>query len=113
MRTLNTAVFNNSSITSGLTSGPINDKFIIAASLQATFTGTAPTGTLKFQCSNDQGPAAQAVNWSDIPSQSVAVSGSGSYLIPKFEVSYQWIRVAFLFTSGTGTVAANVKTIGG
>lgn len=100
------------------TSAAIPAAQVFNASLQAVVTGTS-TGTLKFQMSNDQpGPltstgAPKPTNWTDIASQTVAIAGANTYIIPKFDVCYEWLRVVFVHTnSASGTITVNVKTNG-
>lgn len=81
-------------------------------SAQIAATGSA-AGTLKFQASNDDPVAANAVpvNWSDIPGATVTVSGVGAFLIPKIELSYQYVRLVYINT-GTGTISIVFKALG-
>lgn len=69
----------------------------------------SPVGTVKLQFSNDncnyQGGRVPD-NWVDIPSATVAVSAAGNVCIPKTEVAYGSIRVAYTKTSGTGNITA-------
>lgn len=87
-------------------------------SVQAVATGTL-AGTLKLQASNDAPVAANATtlvppsNWNDIPSATVAITGTpGSFLIPKTDLCYQYIRAVFTASGGTGTVTIRMKLIG-
>src|SRR6185312_14090897 len=77
-------------------------------SLQGTFAGgTSPTGTLKLEFSNDPGnPLLKTVptNWNDIPDATVSVTTIASYAIPKTDVCYQWIRITYTPSGGTGTL---------
>lgn len=92
--------------------------FMFAISAVATSTGTE-AGTLKFQASNDkrtgmQDTGADITNWVDITGATVAItSGGGPYIIPKFDVSYSWIRMVYTHGSGAGIVTARMKSIGG
>jgi hypothetical protein len=86
--------------------------FVVAISGQAVLTGS-PVGNLKFQASDDFLQRNQVpTNWSDIPGTTVAVSAAGSFLLPKIDVCYNRIRLVYVPTSGTGTVSANIKTLG-
>lgn len=86
---------------------------LMFASLQNVSTGTA-VGTMKLQFSNDiiTTPALTPVNWTDIPSATVAITAASVTGIPITNLCYQYIRVVYTFTSGTGTISANLKTIG-
>lgn len=86
---------------------------IFAASASIVCTGAA-AGTLQFQACNDdtQGPSnTSPTNWVNISGESVVVAGAGTYLIPKFDVCYEFIRVTYTNT-GTGTISANIKMLG-
>lgn len=95
-----------------VTGSPIPAMNLLYGSAQITATGSA-AGTLKFQASNDvpRSPTTPPTHWNDIPSATVAVSGAGSFMIPKTDLCYQFIRLVYTNT-GTGTIQANVKTIG-
>lgn len=98
------------------TSAAIDASNLFACSLQVVTTGTSPTGTVKFQFSNDVpvGPPASftPTNWSDIPSATVSTTTAGVYVIPKTDLCYGYIRVVYTFASGSGTITANVKVLG-
>jgi hypothetical protein len=98
------------------TSAALDTSYMVAGSVQVVAVGAGtPTGALKIQASNDAGSAlsgASPTNWTDITSQTVSVAGAGTYLIPKVDLCYQWIRVVYTKASGTGTITANFKGIG-
>lgn len=101
------------SVTSGATveSVPIKGTNLLSASAMIV-SGSGAAGTLKFQCSNDDPTGGVApANWKDIPSQTVAVTAAGIFLIPKFDTCYEWIKAIYI-SSGTGIVACRVKTLG-
>jgi hypothetical protein len=54
------------------------------------------------------------VNWSNIATDgTVAIAGAGIYLIPKFEVCYNYIRCQFVAdNAASGTINVNVQTYG-
>ena len=91
---------------------PSDMSTMVAISAQAILTGS-PVGTLTFQASNDLTYNGQTqTNWTTIPNTSVAVNSAGTYLLPKIDSCYQWVRVVYTATSGTGTVTVNVKALG-
>lgn len=74
--------------------------------IQALWTGT-PTGTLKVQASMDPTDAAA---WFDIPSSSVSLTGAaGTHIWTYANVFYRYVRVAYVFSSGTGSLTLNVN----
>jgi hypothetical protein len=92
---------------------------VFYASAQATVTG-ASTGTLYIQASNDIAPpvnssgVAVPTNWTNIGTTAqVTISGSGTFLIPKFDVCYQFIRSSYVKNNGSaGAVSVIIKTLG-
>lgn len=111
MRYLRETLLSGANAAVNQTSAAVDCSYVIAASLQVVSTGTA-AGTVKLQASNDAPGPGSPSNFTDIPSASVAVAGAGSYLIPKLDISYQYIRAVYTFTSGTGTITLNLKSIG-
>jgi len=87
---------------------------LLYCSAQITATGTE-VGSLKLQASNDNldaVPSSTPTNWSDIPSATVAVSSAGAYLIPSTQICYQYVRLVYTHTSGSGNITAVFKSIG-
>lgn len=92
----------------------IDGSQLYSISIQGAVTGTA-AGTLKLQYSNDfvGNPAIpQPINFSDVPTATVAVAGAGVYSIPKTELCYRWLRIVYTATSGAGTITVNSNTLG-
>lgn len=88
---------------------------LFQCSAQIVCTGSA-AGTLKIQASNDAAignfpTLFVPTHWNDVPSATVTVTGAGSYLIPKTDICYQYVRLVYTNT-GTGTIAANLKALG-
>lgn len=109
MRVLNDTILTsaNSSTTLGSSIVATN---IVAFSIQAVATGT-PTGTLKVQVSNDPlsvNSIDAPTNWSDLSGATVNVTSSGSFLIPRVESSYQWIRAVY---TDTGAGIQTITTV--
>lgn len=107
MRPAITPIFNAADMTTTPTTSGVDASQMFAASVQAVTTGTA-TGTIKLQASDDL--IGGSLRWSDIAT--VAVSGAGTYLIPKTELAYQYVRVTYVNTSGTGAISANLALKG-
>ncbi len=65
------------------------------------------TGNFKLQCSDDP---IRPTEWNDVPNSAIAVTAAGNYLIPRFETTYNFIRIAFIDTTdgaNTGTITCN------
>jgi hypothetical protein len=100
-------------MTANINSQPILLANYQGASLQAVWTGT-PTGTLKLQCCNDIPAVTDTTdpstwNWTDVANSSQSLTGSaGNFVWNVFDVYYRWLRVAYVFSSGTGTLQVAV-----
>ena len=111
------------SMTGNQTSAITAVAFMDNIGILATWTGTAPVGTLAIYGSADPltgagGTAFVPTNWSQITTSPtpIAVSGaSGTANISINQFPFNWIKVAYVFSSGTGTLFANLtaKQIGG
>lgn len=110
MRNKTVAAFPTGTAFNASVNGPaIPAEFLVRGSLQGTFAGTSPSGTLKLQGSNDQpgggNPAVfQPTNFSDIASATVTVSAAGTFATPVTELAYRWVRAVWTYTSGVVTV---------
>lgn len=83
-------------------------------SIQLIFTG-APVGSFKLQGSNDPGQAlantralmsSKIVNWTDIGDSTQAIAASGDHLYTVRDAAYNWVRVVWTFSSGTGSITS-------
>lgn len=94
-----------------VTSSPIPAQFLIGATAQARFSANDAAGSLKLQGSNDP-PIGTPTNWSDIQNSSAAVTAGATTSTPPLAayLCYQWIRVAFVSSGGTGTLSAMLHT---
>lgn len=93
-----------------ITTAAIDSRNLFACSAQITATGSA-AGTLIIQASDDDISNGPPVNFSPIPLATIAVSGAGTFLIPKTDLCYQWVRMVFT-NSGTGTISVVFKALG-
>lgn len=112
MRSFNEPILNGADASSNKNSVAIDSQNMSFASVVVKMTGTA-AGTVKIQASNDE-PTTSAGpnNWVDISGATVSVSAAGTFIIPKLDICYNFIRVVYTFTSGTGTVTASLHMIG-
>lgn len=85
-------------------STPTNIQYLDNVSIQLNFTGT-PTGTFQVQVSLDK------ANWIALSLSPTpgATGAAGNILLDLNGLSMPWIRVAYLSTSGTGTLDAYIS----
>lgn len=70
--------------------------------VQEVYTGTAPTGTILVEGSND------GVNFSTLDSN--AITAGGSKLVRVSPVEFVYLRVSYTRTSGTGTLTVYISS---
>lgn len=88
-------------------SDPLSVLYFRGYSITCTWTGSAPTGTLKLQVSNDTSDvAADLVNWEDLADSSVSITASGQQVYNIRYVYYNKIKLVYTRTSGDGTMSA-------
>lgn len=104
-------------VTATRTGSPIPATQVTQCTVIASVAGaTSPVGTLKLQASNDAAPGFPTssfvpTTWVDV--KTTAVSGNGSYSISYTNVAYEWLRVVYDATSGTGgLVTATFEGVG-
>lgn len=103
------------------TSVAVNLSHISQFAVQLVTSGTH-AGTFKVQVSCDAGSpnagteAQQATgvsNWSDLPNATAAVTNGAAYLIHCVDAGYNWARIVYTKTSGTGSItSARINTKG-
>jgi hypothetical protein len=99
---------------SSISSNPINLNQKYGFSIHSLFTGS-PVGTLKIQGSNDVGTdgiGSGVSNWSDIPGAIFSVTASGDAMFNLDATYYNWARLYYTSTSGTGTLTARLNSKG-
>lgn len=112
MRSYNEPIINAADASTNQTSIIVKSENLHKLSLHVSMTGTA-AGTVKIQMSNDEPANGLAPsNFVDISGATVAVSAGGNFIIPSFDICYNYIRAVYTFTSGTGTVTAKAHLIG-
>ncbi len=110
MRSLNISVLTSAAVAQTDNGTVLNTDQVMFLSAQCTITGT-PTGTFKLQASNDPVLKGFPINWSDIPNATASVAAAGTFLIPKFDIAYQWVRAVYTDTgAGSQTVAPIADT---
>ncbi len=114
MRSTNDMVFDQADATlASVTSTYVKAESIFNFSVFAIAAGGTITGTLKVQVSNDNPALYNApVNWIDLPSATVSITGAGNFLIPSStirEASYQWIQL--VYTRTTSAAGAKITAI--
>jgi hypothetical protein len=114
--------FASMDLAASITSNPISVEHIVNYAIQLVFTGS-PVGTFKLQASLDEGrPSSSSessrsfkiTNWTDIANSSQAISAAGDIMYNVENAGYNWVRVVYTRSSGTGTLTvarANVKGV--
>ena len=98
---------------------PIDTRAAVQISVQLS-ASAAITGSAQLQFTNDwvkgiypQAWSGTLVNWSNVSATLIPMSGSGVYLIPVTNISYNAARLNFSGTAGSsGSLYANFKTNG-
>jgi hypothetical protein len=114
MRSINEMLLNSADATvASQTSGPMIGESVFNFSVFAIAVGGTITGTLKVQVCNDNPTLTGApINWVDLPSATVNITGAGNFLIPAStigEASYQYIRV--VYTRTTSAAGARITAV--
>jgi len=96
---------------------PLQQKFSVSAI--ATFTVNDAAGTLKIQVSNDAPVGQQpeyytpsATSWVDLAGATVTVASGAVAIIPKTDVCYQYMRLVWTRSGGTGSFTVNTNVQG-
>lgn len=94
-------------------SQPIWLGHIVNFAIQMVFTSN-PNGTFKLQASNDPGQQinptkavqdAEVVDWTDITGSAQAVTASGNHMWDVQNAGYNWVRIVFTHSSGSGVLS--------
>jgi hypothetical protein len=108
---------------------PVNLNGVWTYNVQVVLAGaTTPVATLKLQGSNDsledpngnvirsgvEGiPLASTMVWTDVAGSSVAVAANGNWVWNASDVGYEWVRVVYTYSSGSGgTLTGRIKCKG-
>lgn len=89
-------------MTASFNSSEVDVSQFVGFSIQCVYTGS-PNGSLKIQVSNDQ---EDPTNWDDLDNSTVTITTSGSETYIVGEVFYNFIRLVYTFSSGSGTFNA-------
>jgi hypothetical protein len=112
MRSYNEPVINAGDASGNLTSIIVKTENLHLGGLHVTSTGTA-AGSVSVEISNDEPTTGlNPSNWVAVSGLTVSVSGANNYIIPKFEICYNYLRVKYTASTGTGTLTAKLHLIG-
>ncbi len=78
---------------------PVAVEFYWGCAVRSTWTGSALTGTVTLQASND------SATWDSVTNSTQNVSGPGGFMWNVMNVNYRYVRVSFTYTSGSGAIA--------
>lgn len=101
MRVFNDTITIGADLASSQTSDAYSIEHIANFAVQFVLTGS-PSGTLKVQASLD------AQNWSDVPSATASVAASGVFFINVIDAGYNYTRVVYERTTGTGSITSAI-----
>lgn len=90
-------------------SAALDAQQLYALSAQAKFSSATLAGAFKIQASND--PLA-ATNWSDVSASSQTVASGALTLIPMQQLSYRWVRLAWVPSAGSGNITVTINAQG-
>jgi hypothetical protein len=92
--------------------------YVFGYNIQLIIAGT-PVGVVSLQGSSDPVPEANfkvpsftVANWTDIAGSSQNVTGAGTLDYNMADSYYNWVRVIYTSTSGTGTITVRLNTKG-
>lgn len=94
----------NQSMASSFNSNEFDVSSFKGFSIQCVYSGS-PNGAMKIQVSNDQ---EDPTNWDDLDNSSVTITTSGSETYIVNDVFYNFIRLVYTFSSGSGTFNAKI-----
>lgn len=100
------AIFTSANMaTATLASASLPIYGMIGWAAQLFFTGS-PVGTFKAQgsCNATGVPPTTDAEWSDIGDSSQAISAAGNILYNYDSANFNWVRIVYTKTSGTGTL---------
>ena len=102
MRIVNTILWDGYVASGNKTTAAMSLKHLEGFSVQATFTGTTPTGSLALQVSNDSAEYAAPTHWSTFAPTGfpVTVSAATTYVGNVTGCYYRWVRLVYT-NSGT------------
>ncbi len=112
MRPSNVLAIDESPDFASAASSAVSADQVFRASAQLVATGSDTAGSFALQASNDAVflPVAPT-NWKTISSV-VSVTGPGAYLVPKIDISYQWLRVIYTSTAPGKQTITTVADVG-
>lgn len=118
MRLSNELLLDSGDASGDLTSTQGLVAHVFGYSIQMVITGNIE-GTVKLQGSSDPVPDANfkvatfpVANWTDIDCSSKLITGAGTLVYDVADVFYNWVRVVYTATSGTGTLTIRLNTKG-
>lgn len=114
----NFKIFDAVAMTADRVSSPVNANQYGLVDFQAVWTGS-PVGNLYVQTSNDvgqtlpDGTVTGLTNWTTYTGSVQAAGGSaGDFAWYIWAAGFKWARLAYTFTSGSGTLNARVNEKG-
>lgn len=97
-------IFDDQSMGATVNSSEVDVSQFVGFSIQCVYTGS-PNGALKIQVSNDD---EDPTNWDDLANSTVTITTSGSETYIVADVFYNFIRLVYTYSSGSGVLNAKL-----
>jgi hypothetical protein len=111
MRFIQKTLISNQDSSTTYNSDPVDASYLYSASLIINTDTTGTVGSVTLDVSDDA-PNTTPTHWYSLAT--VATNGSGNYIIPYKELSYQWVRASFTmpFVQPTDTITTVADVAG-
>jgi hypothetical protein len=104
-------LFTNADMSGDLVSRAFPFTNLERLSIHATMSGV-PDGSLLIQCSNDPVDYGDdVVNWVDYTDSLAPILGIEQVMYNIRDLSFRWLRLAYVQSSGTGLLSATFQTV--
>lgn len=115
MKRHNFEIFSSDDLSGNLTSEPISLFNIYGFSIQLVYTGS-PNGAFVLEGSNDASFDNQKntppTNWTELSGTTATIIAAGSYIYNYSLVPFNWVRVKWTFSSGSGSLNGRINIKG-
>jgi hypothetical protein len=103
MKVANEKIISAADMSADFESQPLLIEQCYGFGFQCIFTGS-PDGAMKLQASNDDVQLEdQVLNWTDIANSNALVTAAGDLMYNFNGAIYKWVKIVYVFSSGTGS----------